>query len=268
MTGRVRAAAAGARRQLTRAGPAVLVLAAAGGVWELVTRLAGVPAWLLPAPSVIVLAFVEALPQLGRHTASTMLETGIGYGAALTAAFVIAALIDQSSLARRALAPLLVTSQTIPIFALAPLLAIWFGFGMLPKIIIVALVCFFPIAVSLAGGLRNADPDMQALVRSMGAGRRQVFFKVKLPSAAPSLLSGMKIAASYSVIGAVIGEWVGASQGLGLYMLRASNSFQTARVFAVIAVIAALSVGMFLAVDVLGRRVAPWAYVRTEEVGP
>lgn len=253
------------RSRFARITPALVVLAALVGIWELVTRLAAVPEWLLPSPTVIVVEFVESLPQLAPHTARTLLEAAVGYGAALVLAFVVAALIDQSGLARRALSPLLVTSQTIPIFALAPLLAIWFGFGITPKILIVALACFFPIAVSLAGGLRNADPDMQALVRSMGGSRRQVFSKVKLPSAIPALLSGMKIAASYSVIAAVIGEWVGASQGLGLYMLRASSSFQTARVFAVIAVIAVLSVAVFLAVDVVGRWIAPWIYVRTEE---
>lgn len=252
-------------RRAQRIAPALSVLAALAVLWELVARLAAVPEWLLPSPSVIVVEFIQALPQLGPHTMRTLLEALVGYGAALLLAFVVAALIDQSGLARRALSPLLVTSQTIPIFALAPLLAIWFGFGIAPKILIVALACFFPIAVSLAGGLRNADPDMQALVRSMGGSRRQVFSKVKLPSAIPSLLSGMKIAATYSVIAAVIGEWVGASQGLGLYMLRASSSFQTARVFAVIAVIAFLSVAMFLAVDVVGRWIAPWVYLRTEE---
>ena len=252
-------------RRLVRLTPALTVVAALIALWELVTRLAAVPEWLLPGPSVIAVEFIESLPQLGPHTGRTLLEAVVGYGAALLLAFAVAALIDQSGLARRALSPLLVTSQTIPIFALAPLLAIWFGFGITPKILIVTLACFFPIAVSLAGGLRNADPDMQALVRSMGANRRQVFSKVKLPCAVPALLSGMKIAASYSVIAAVTGEWVGASQGLGLYMLRASSSFQTARVFAVIAVIAVLSVVLFLAVDVVGRWIAPWIYVRTEE---
>ena len=245
--------------------PALALLVIIGILWESVTWFWRVPEWLLPAPSVIAVEFVTALPHLIPHTIRTLIEVGFGYGVALGSAFIIAVITDQSKLAQRALDPLLVGSQTIPIFALAPLLAIWFGFGIFPKILIVALVCFFPIAVSLAAGLRGTDTEMVALVRSMGANARQVFLKVKLPSAIPSLLSGMKIAASYSVIAAVIAEWIGASQGLGLYMLRASNSFQTARVFAVIGVITALSIALFLIVDVIGRLIAPWIYVRTEE---
>ena len=245
--------------------PPFLLLVAIGMLWELVTRIFAVPEWLLPAPSVIWSEFSSSLPQLVPHTVRTLVEVGLGYGIALIAAFVMAGTLEQSIVARRALHPLLVTSQAIPIFALAPLLDIWFGFGMLPKVLIVALVCFFPVAISLAGGFRAADPDMIALLRSMGADDRQVFFKVKWPSAIPGLLSGMKIAASYSVIAAVIAEWIGASQGLGLYMLRASNSFQTARVFSAIGVVAVLSIALFLLVDVVGRLIAPWTYVPEEE---
>jgi ABC-type nitrate/sulfonate/bicarbonate transport system permease component len=245
--------------------PPLLVLVAIGILWELATRMFGVPEWLLPAPSVIWVEFSGSLPQLLPHTVRTLVEVGLGYGISLLAAFVVAGILEQSKVAQRALYPLLVTSQAIPVFALAPLLAIWFGFGILPKVLIVALVCFFPIAISLAGGLRGADPDMVALLRSMDANARQVFFKVKWPSALPGLLSGMKIAASYSVIAAVIAEWIGASQGLGLYMLRASNSFQTARVFAAIGVVAVLSIVLFLSVDVVGRLIAPWTYVPKEE---
>ena len=253
------------RRAIRPMVPALALLLIIGIHWELVTWLGRVPAWFLPAPSVIAVEFVRAFPQLMPHTIRTLIEVGLGYAIAFGSAFIVAVITEKSRLVQRALDPLLVTSQTIPIFALAPLLAIWFGFGIVPKILIVALVCFFPIAVSLAGGLRSTDPEMVALVRSMGADSRQVFLKVKLPSAIPSLLSGMKIAASYSVIAAVIAEWIGASQGLGLYMLRASNSFQTARVFAAIGVVSALSIALFLMVDIVGRFIAPWLYVHTEE---
>ena len=244
--------------------PPAGILVAGVGLWELISRAAEVPSWLLPAPSEVVVAFVRAAPALGPHFVRTLTETALGYGLAFVTAFVLAVAIDQWPVARRAIYPLLVTSQTVPIFALAPLLAIWFGFGILPKVLIVALVCFFPIVVSLASGLRSADPEVLDLLRAMGAGRRQLFTKVQLPSALPALLAGMKIAATYSVIGAVIAEWVGASQGLGLYMLRASNSFKTDEVFAVIALIVALSIALFLAVDLLGRLIAPWSYVREE----
>ena len=234
-------------------------------LWELIVRLAAVPEWLLPAPTRIVVEFVRSASTLGPHLTRTILEASLGYVFATAAAMAVAVAIDQSRIARSALYPLLVTSQTIPIFALAPLLAIWFGFGVFPKVLVVALVCFFPIAVSFASGLASADPEMQDLLRSMGANRRQLFIKVRLPSAVPSLLAGMKIAATYSVIGAVIAEWIGASEGLGLLMLRASSSFQTALVFVVIVIIAVLSIALFLAIGAVGRLIAPWIDVPMEE---
>ncbi len=255
-----------ALRRLETFAPPVAIIIGLLAVWELVARLAAVPEWLLPAPTRIVEEFVSSAPMLGPHLLSTILEAVLGYAVAIAAAMALAVAIDQWRLARRALYPLLVTSQTIPIFALAPLLAIWFGFGMLPKVLVVALVGFFPIVVSFASGLASSDSDMQNLLRSMGADRRQIFIKVRFPSAVPSLLAGMKIAATYSVIGAVIAEWIGASHGLGLLMLRASNSFQTALVFVVIGIIAALSIALFLAVGALGRLIAPWMYAPTEEV--
>lgn len=251
------------RRRMPAWLPAAGILAVILVGWELVSRLASVPAWLLPAPTQIGAAFVETGPLLGRHVARTLLETGLGFAVAFTGGVAVAVAIDQSSIVRRALYPLLVVSQTVPIFALAPLLAIWFGFGILPKVLIVALVCFFPIVVSTADGLRSADVEMLNLLRGMGASRAQIFRHVRLPSAIPALIAGTKIAVTYSVIGAVIAEWVGSSEGLGIFMLRSSSSFQTDRVFAIIAVIAVLSVGLFVAVGVLGRLVAPWT--RTPE---
>ena len=255
----------GPRRQLRRLGPPTTILVGLIVIWEFVARLFAVPAWLLPAPSAIVLALVDSAPALSGHLVTTLVEAALGFALALVAAFGTAILIDQSSLARRAIGPLLVASQTVPYFALAPLLAVWFGFGMLPKILIVALVGFFPIAVNLAAGLRAADPEVLDLLCGMGAGRRQIFTKVKLPGALPSLLAGMRIAATYSIIGAVIAEWIGASRGLGLFLLRAANSFKTDQVFAAIALIVLLSVVLYLSVDVLGRVIAPWTYANQEE---
>jgi ABC-type nitrate/sulfonate/bicarbonate transport system permease component len=160
---------------------------------------------------------------------------------------------------------LLVASQTIPIMALAPLLVIWFGYGLASKAAVVALVCFFPVAVATADGLRGADPDLLALLRSMGASRRQVLFKVRLPGALPGFFSGLKIAVTYSVIGAIIGEWVGAGRGLGVYMIRSANAFATAQVFAAIGVTSLVSVLLFLAVSALERLCLPWYYTAARE---
>jgi ABC-type nitrate/sulfonate/bicarbonate transport system permease component len=234
--------------------------------WQLGTWLMQIPKWLLPSPAQIVRAGYEARELLGPHTWQTLKETWLGLGLALVVGLCLAVVVDSSSLLRRTVYPLLVTSQTVPVLALAPLLIIWFGYGILPKVIVVALVCFFPIAVSTADGLRVADPDLIALLRAMGANRRQIFLKVRVPGALPSFFSGLKIAITYSVVGAVIGEWVGASRGLGIFMIRSSKNFLTDRVFAAIAVTSLLSILMFAVVMLLERSVLPWYYAQREEV--
>jgi ABC-type nitrate/sulfonate/bicarbonate transport system permease component len=210
-------------------------------------------------------AGLEVRDLLGMHTWQTLKETWLGLGLSLAVGLGLALLIDFSALLRRTIYPLLVVSQTVPILALAPLLIIWFGYGILPKVIVVALVCFFPIVVSTADGLRVADPDLIALLRAMGANRRQIFMKVRFPGALPSFFSGLKIAITYSVVGAVIGEWVGASRGLGIFMIRSSKNFLTDRVFAAIAVTSLLSILMFGVVMLLERALLPWYHARREE---
>jgi ABC-type nitrate/sulfonate/bicarbonate transport system permease component len=234
--------------------------------WQVLTWLMKVPKWLLPSPWQIVVAGVEARELLGPHTWQTLKETWVGLGLAVTVGLGLALVIHFSPLLRRTVYPLLVASQTVPILALAPLLIIWFGYGILPKVIVVALVCFFPIVVSTADGLRVADPELIALLRAMGANRRQIFLKVRVPGALPSFFSGFKIAITYSVVGAVIGEWVGASRGLGIFMIRSSKNFLTDRVFAAIAVTSLLSIVMFAAVMLLERSLLPWYYARRKEV--
>ena len=229
-------------------------------LWEWACWHWRIPVWLLPAPSQICRAAIEAHAILVPHIWQTLLETWLGLIAALVTGLALAVIIDISAVLRRAIYPLLVVSQTVPIIAIAPLLVIWLGYGILPKVIVVSLVCFFPIVVSTADGLRSADPDLIALLRTMGATRFQIFHKVRVPGALPGFFSGLKIAIAYSVIGAIIGEWVGASQGLGVFMLRASNSFRTDWVFAAIATVSLLSIVLFLSVTVLERTVLPWYY--------
>jgi ABC-type nitrate/sulfonate/bicarbonate transport system permease component len=176
-------------------------------------------------------------------------------------------LIDYSRTVRAALYPLLVLSQTVPVVAIAPLLVIWFGYGILPKVIVVGLVCFFPIVVSTADGLHAADPEQIALLRTMGASRMDVFRKVRLPGALPAVFTGIKVGITYSVVGAIMGEWVGASEGIGVFMLRATNSFRTDWVFVSIAVTAALSLFLFGLVTLLERTMLRWYAIsrRSEE---
>ena len=229
-----RVRAPGVGKTLTEYGPALLLVALVFAAWEMATGVWDIQAWLLPAPSAIAKAAVDARALLGPHLVQTVVETLVGFAVALIGGLVMALLIDVSATMRRALYPLLVVSQTIPIIAVAPLLVIWFGYGLLPKVIVVGLVCFFPIVVGTADGLRSTDPDLIALLQSMGATRRQVFLKVRVPASLPGMFTGIKVAITYSVVGAIIGEWVGASRGLGVFMLRASNSFRTDWVFAAV----------------------------------
>lgn len=245
--------------------PPVLLVAALLAAWQWATGHWEIPVWLLPSPTTIASAGAAARSIIAPHIWQTVLETWLGLGLALVVGLAFALLIDASPLIRRAVYPLLVVSQTVPIVAIAPLLVIWFGYGILPKILVVGLVCFFPIVVGTADGLRAADPDLISLLRVMGATRGQILMKVRLPGAMPSFFSGLKIAVTYSVVGAIIGEWVGASQGLGVFMLRASNSLRTDWVFAAIVVTSLLSVALFLAVAALERLSLRWYYAGARE---
>jgi ABC-type nitrate/sulfonate/bicarbonate transport system permease component len=250
---------------LARYGPPVALVLALLALWQLATSLGNIQSWLLPGPLAIGRAAVEARALLWQHTLQTAQETVVGFALALSVGLGLGLLIAFSPLARRALYPLLVVSQTVPTIAIAPLLVIWFGYGIWPKIIVVGLICFFPIVVNTADGLSNADPEQIALLRTMGASRANTFWLVRLPGALPTIFSGVKIAVTYSVVGAILGEWVGASKGLGIFMLRATNSFRTDWVFASIAVTALLSVSLFALVAALERLSLPWYYTAARE---
>jgi ABC-type nitrate/sulfonate/bicarbonate transport system permease component len=224
--------------------PALLLIAFVLLCWQVVAARSGLSAFILPSPLQVIQAGWETRLILLAAIGTTMLET--------------AAAIDLSPFLRRALYPILVASQTIQIMAIAPLLIIWFGFGLMPKVIIVVLVCFFPMAVSTADGLASTDPDLVALLRAMGASRRQIWRIVRLPSALPSFFSGLRVAVTYSVVGATIGEWVGGSAGLGLYMLRSKNALATDQVFVAILITTAISIGLFAALYLIERAVLPW----------
>jgi ABC-type nitrate/sulfonate/bicarbonate transport system permease component len=228
--------------------------------WYAVAERTGLPAFILPAPLDVVRAGWETRGLLLPAIGVTLLETFLGLIVALLLGVAIAAAMDLSGIVRRALYPILVTSQTVQILAIAPLFIIWFGFGLLPKVLIVVLVCFFPLAVSTADGLASADPDLVALLRSMGARRGQIWSIVRLPAALPSFFSGLRVAVTYSVVGATIGEWVGGSAGLGLYMLRSKNALATDQVFVAIVVTSAISIGLFALVYWLERQALPWYF--------
>lgn len=237
--------------------PTVLLLAI-GVVWETAVRATDTPAWMLPPPSAIARSFVGDWSLLLHHTRVTLVEVLLGFGLALIAGIVSGVAIDGSAILRRSVYPLVIASQTIPMVALAPLMLIWFGYGLMPKILITALIGYFPIAVNTVDGLRSADRDILSLLRAMGSSPWQRFHMVRVPSALPLLFSGARIAITFCVIGAVFGELVGASEGLGYLMTRSAAQFQTARLFACIAILALMGIGLFGVIALIERCALPW----------
>lgn len=245
--------------------PPLLLIGFAIFSWHIVAVRTGLSAFILPSPIRVIQAGWETRDLLLSAIGTTMLETIIGLCIAILLGVIIAGAMDLSPFLKRALYPILVSSQTVQILAIAPLLIIWFGFGLLPKVIIVVLICFFPLTVSTADGLASADPDHIALFLAMGASRRQIWNMVRLPSALPSFFSGLRVAVTYSVVGATIGEWVGGSAGLGLYMLRSKNALATDQVFVAIVITSVISIGLFALIFLLERALLPWYHRAREE---
>lgn len=243
---------------LLRYAPALFFLVVLLAVWQLTVNYFSIPRWLLPSPSQIGKALWNTKDMIWGHTKATIIETTLGLGLAVALGMTVSTLMTLFPLSRRGFYPFLIISQTIPLIAVAPLLLLWLGYGVLPKILIVVLVCFFPIAISLLEGLELSDLDLLHLLQSMGASKWQVFSLIRWPHAMPALFSGLKIAAAYSVMTAVISEWLGASQGLGVYLLRSSNNFLTDRVFAAIIAITALSFFYYAIIVILTRLLLPW----------
>jgi len=227
-------------------------------LWLIATEGGHIPKYVLPSPRDIVLVLFDIIPELKAHILVTLKEAFIGFGISIIFSLLLAILMDNVAIIKKALYPLILVSQTIPTIALAPLFVIWFGFGILPKIIVVVLVCFFPIVVSLLDGLSSVDNDLLNLLKSMGANRIQIFRLVKLPGAMTNFFSGLKIAATYSIMGAVIGEWLGGKAGLGIYMIRVKNSFALDKMFAVILIIVVLSMLVFKMISILEYLLMPW----------
>lgn len=238
-------------------GPAMLIVALLV-VWEVAVYFNDTPRWMMPAPSDVVQSFRDDWGMLMMHTRVTLTEVLIGFGIAVAAGLLTGVAIDSSRIIERALYPLLIASQTIPMVVLAPLFLIWFGYGLLPKVLITALVAYFPLAVNTVDGLKSTDRELLKLMVSMGANRWQVFRLAKTPSALPVIFSGARISVAFSVIGAVFGEFVGARAGLGYLMDRSAPQFETPRVFACIVILAVMGVSLFLIVSLIERLALPW----------
>jgi ABC-type nitrate/sulfonate/bicarbonate transport system permease component len=239
--------------------PPVVVVAILLIAWETAVNVFGLRPQVLPAPSRVVAQGVDQLDVIMPHVWATLQVTLTGFAFSLIVAWTLAVAIDFWLPLRRGLLPLLIASQTIPIIAIAPLMIIWFGFGLLPKILVVALVTFFPITVGLIEGFNKADAEASNLLRSMGAGRAKEFWYVRLPSAMPSFFTSLRISITYAVVGAIFAEYVGAQQGLGIYMSMQKNAFRTDLVLAAVAVTAILSITLYLSTFLLERAIIPWS---------
>jgi NitT/TauT family transport system permease protein/putative hydroxymethylpyrimidine transport system permease protein len=226
--------------------------------WDVIADALSIEPFLVPAPSDVANSLWTDRELLAENAWVTVQEVLLGFAIALVAGSAFAIALHLSDLLRRALYPLLVASQTVPVIAIAPILVVWLGFGLGPKLAIIALICFFPITVNALDGLRAVDPELPRMMRTLDASRIQTLLRVEAPSALPFLLSGAKIAAVISVIGAVFGEWSGADQGLGHLILVAQGQVQTARVFAAVAVLSVLAILLFGGLALVERRLAWW----------
>ncbi|MBQ8002382.1 MAG: ABC transporter permease [Clostridia bacterium] len=227
-------------------------------LWQIIGMLEVVPKFMLPTPVEVIKALVKDWSLIAQSACISLAEAAMGMGFALLGSFVLAIAMDRFKIVHQMLFPICVVSQTVPTIAVAPLLVLWFGFGMTPKVLLVFITCFFPLLVGLVTGLDSADKGVLRLYKSMSATYLRVLFDVKIPYAAESFFAGLKVSASYSVVGAVIAEWLGGEGGLGVYMTRVRKSFQFDKMFAVIIVISLLSLLLMKLVELLEKKALKW----------
>jgi NitT/TauT family transport system permease protein len=237
--------------------PLIYLVLIAG--WELSAPLFKVPTWILPAPSAILEAALKWAPELALNSWVTLRETVAGFLLAIVLSLPLATLISLNPLARRLLYPILLGLQSVPKVAVAPLVILWFGLSDWPKIIVVVLVCFFPILVNIIAGLEAVPKTMLDLMRSLGASPHTVFRRLRVPVALPHFFTGCKVAVTFAVIGAVISEFVAAQDGLGYLILISTAQSQTPLAFAAIALLTVLSIALFYGIEFIERRVVDWA---------
>jgi ABC-type nitrate/sulfonate/bicarbonate transport system permease component len=238
--------------------PPLAIVAALLAAWQAYASLSGVGSDVLPTPLRVLAVTRDNRGDLWHNALPTLRATLLGFALSLTVGFALAVLVDSSRHLRRALMPVLVATQTLPIVAIAPLMVLWFGFDLTPKVLIVALVTFFPITVAFAEGFAASEPGAEALLRSMGAGRARVFRSVRFPTSLPFFFAGLRISITYAVVAAIFAEYAGATSGLGIYMQNAKNSFRTDLVLAAVLVSALLTLALFALTYVVERIAIPW----------
>lgn len=253
------------KNMLKRNIPSVVAVITIIIIWQLFCTLGVLPSYMLPSPIEVIVAFYSELPILWENALITLQEAFIGLISGVMVGFLVAVLMDRFAILYKAFYPLLIITQTIPSVAIAPLLVLWFGYEMMPKIVLVVLSTFFPIAVGLLEGFRSADKDAIDLLRSMGANSGQIFWHIKFPWALPQFFSGLKIAVTYSVVGAVISEWLGGFGGLGVYMTRVKKAFAFDKMFAVIFLISVISLALMALVEFAEKKCMPYRHLDKKE---
>ncbi len=243
---------------LKRSIPSITAVALLLLLWQTVCAVDVIPSYMLPSPLEVLRAFISEFPQLFENSLITLEEAFIGLFLGVSVGFAAAVLMDTFGVLYKAFYPLLVITQTVPSVAIAPLLVLWFGYEMTPKIVLIVISTFFPVTVGLLDGFRSVDKDAVNLLRSMGGNRLQIFRYIKFPSALPQLFSGLRIAAAYSVVGAVISEWLGGFGGLGVYMTRVKKAFAFDKMFAVIFLISGISLALMALVGLAEKKCMPY----------
>ena len=246
------------KRVLTRLGLALLSAVIVFGLWEIAARAFRIPAYLLPPPSLIFTELSQRMPRILEHATVTTTSMLLGYALGIVVAIPLAMALAYSRLFEATIYPAVVFLQIMPKIAIAPLFIIWFGFGMLPKVLLVFLLTFFPIVVSAVAGFKSCDPDIIELARATGCGNLRLFFKVRFPSALPELFTGLKVAAALASTAAVVAEFVSSDSGLGYLLLTFNGELLTSMVFGTIIVLGVIGLALYYAVEVLERLLIPW----------
>ena len=239
-------------------GPAITLLALIG-IWEVLARWSGIPSWLLPAPSAIGDSMIGWRAELAWHSTITLYEVLVGFALSIVVSIPLAVAVVYSPFLQNTIYPILLALQSMPKVAIAPLLVLWVGFGALPKILVVFLVCFFPIVVATASGLTAVPPALIDLIRSLSATTFQTFVKIRFPTAIPHIFVGLKIAITFAVIGAVIGEFVGSDEGLGYLILISTSQSRTPLAFGALLILTLMSIILYYAIEFMERFFVPWA---------
>ena len=238
--------------------PGIFITLVAIAIWQWAVPLFKIPTYILPTPSIILKDLLGSVPLLAKHSWVTLQEIIWGFLIGDAIGILIAIIISQWTFAERSLYPLIIFFQNVPKIAIAPIFVLWFGYGQLPKIVVAVVISFFPVVVNTFYGLKAVDPNLLDLARSVSATKYQILTKIQLPNALPHMFQGFKIAITFSVIGAIVGEWVGSDTGLGFLILLSSSQLETARLFSAIVVISLIGVALFYLISGIERLLIPW----------